>query len=181
MERISTFQAKLVDLGGILMRSQAILSLSNGCLSSWQAQQSMRSRAMKRSGLGLLFSLFTAASFAQIGGKGAIEGTVVDPTGAVVSGAVVTAKNVGTSVATTRTTTSSGYFVLSPLDPGGYTVSVAATGFEGFIQEHITLDAIQTIGLQITLKVGAPSESVTVSAAPAALGTENATLGVCRE
>jgi len=163
------------------MRSQAILSLSNGCLSSWQAQQSMRSRAMKRSGLGLLFSLFTAASFAQIGGKGAIEGTVVDPTGAVVSGAVVTAKNVGTSVATTRTTTSSGYFVLSPLDPGGYTVSVAATGFEGFIQEHITLDAIQTIGLQITLKVGAPSESVTVSAAPAALGTENATLGTTIE
>ena len=163
------------------MQIQATFSLPDGCLSSPQAQPRTRSKAMKRSVLGLLFLILAAAGFAQIGGKGAIEGTVVDPTGAVVSGAVVTAKNVGTGVATTRTTTSSGYFVLSPLDPGGYTVTVAATGFEGFIQEHITLDAIQTIGLQITLKVGAPSENVTVSSAPAALGTENATLGTTIE
>jgi hypothetical protein len=134
-----------------------------------------------RSGLGLLFLCLAAVSFAQIGGEGAIEGTVVDPTGAVVPGAVVTARNVRTDVTTTRTTTSSGYFVLSPLDPGSYSVTVAAAGFEGFTQEHITLDAIQTLGLRVTLKVGKANETVTVSSAPPPLGTENATLGTTIE
>ena len=118
---------------------------------------------------------------AQIGGKGAIEGTVRDSTGAVVPGAVVTAINVGTGVATARTTTSSGYFVLSPLDPGSYNVKVTAAGFESFTQEHIILDAIQTIGLPVTLKVGSANINVTVTAAPPALDTENATLGTTLE
>jgi len=131
--------------------------------------------------LALLAPYLVATSLAQIGGKGAIEGTVKDPSGAVVPGATVTAREVDTGVSTVRTATNSGYFVISPLDPGKYTVTVTEQGFQQFNQENITLDAIQTIGLQVTLKVGETTQSVTISAAPPPLGTENATLGTTIE
>src|SRR5713226_8702644 len=62
--------------------------------------------------------------FAQIGGSGTIQGSVTDPTGAVIPGATVAATNVGTQVKTTRQTTDAGYYVISPLPAGQYTVTV---------------------------------------------------------
>ena len=59
--------------------------------------------------------LFSAAAIAQVGGGGTIQGTITDPSGAVVIGAEVTAKNVATGVETTRKTTDAGFFVLTPL------------------------------------------------------------------
>jgi len=61
----------------------------------------------------LVALLSTIQMKAQVGGEGAIEGTVTDPTGAVVPNATVTAINVATGVSTERVSTSSGYFVLS--------------------------------------------------------------------
>ena len=58
---------------------------------------------------------------AQIGGSGSINGIVTDQTGAVVSGATVTATNTATNATTTQTTSGSGTYVLSPLIPGDYT------------------------------------------------------------
>ena len=80
--------------------------------------------------------LLTVAGFgggiarAQLSGKGEIKGTVKDPAGAVVESAKVTATSVATGASTTRTTTSSGDFDISPLDAGVYTVTVVAMGFE---------------------------------------------------
>ena len=130
--------------------------------------------------LALLMGLALTAN-GQIGGKGSVEGTVSDATGAVIPGALVTATNTATGVKTARTSTSSGYFVLSPLDPGVYTVDVTASGFSGFRQEKVTVDAIQTVGLPVTLKVGAETTEVTVSTAPPDLSTENGTLGMTLE
>ena len=114
---------------------------------------------------------------AQIGGKGALEGTVSDATGAVVPQAKVVATDVKTGVTVERTSTGGGYFVISPLNPGEYTVTVSAEGFETFKQEHITLNALQTQGLEVKLNVGSSSQTVTISDAPPSLETENATLG----
>lgn len=114
---------------------------------------------------------------AQLAGTGAISGTVQDPSGAVVTGATVTATNVGTNVQTTRTTTSAGNYNITPLIPGTYTVSVSARGFQGFKQENITVDALATVGLNIKLTVGQASETVTVTSAPPVLDTTDATLG----
>lgn len=60
---------------------------------------------------------------------------------------------------------------------GTYTVTVSAPGFQGFTQENITINAAQVFGLNLTLKPGSQDESVTVTAAPPALDTTNATLG----
>jgi hypothetical protein len=81
--------------------------------------------------LGILGLAVAGASLAlaQIGGTGAIQGVITDSSGAVVPGATVTATNAGTGVKTIRETTEAGYYVLSPLPAGEYTVTVAAAGF----------------------------------------------------
>jgi hypothetical protein len=118
---------------------------------------------------------------AQLAGEGAIQGRVTDPTGAIIPSAVVTATNVATDIKTVRSSTSSGVYVLSPLPPGEYTVSVSAPGFAKSVQEHIIVDATQSVGLDVKLTIGTQTESITVTDAPPALETTNATLGQTME
>ncbi len=127
----------------------------------------------------LLFVLVMMASplAAQIGGNGSIQGVVSDPSGAAVPGAAVTATNVATNVSTIRTTTGSGYYVLSPLPAGEYRVTVKATGFEMLSQEHVTVDALAQVGLNLTVKVGSAAQEMTVTATPPALNTNDASMG----
>ena len=120
----------------------------------------------------------SAAVFAQIEGNGVIQGTVLDPTGALIPGATVTATNVKTGVATTRNTTDAGFYVLSPLPPGEYTVTVTSKGFEKLTQEHVIVNGMAVVGLNLTLTVGSTTQEVTVTGAPPALETSNGQLGV---
>src|ERR1035437_9585056 len=114
---------------------------------------------------------------AQIGGQGAISGTVADPTGAVVPQATVIALNVATGVETSRTSSSDGLYNVSPPIPGTYTLTVSATGFSSFRQENLVVDALSNLGLNVTLKTGSQTETITVTAAPAALDTTSSTIG----
>ena len=126
----------------------------------------------------LAFALLTAGSaLAQVGGTGSIQGTVTDPSGAVVAGATVTASNVATGVTNTRKTTEAGFFVLPLLQPGEYTVTVNATGFQALRQEKVLLDALQTLGLSLQLQIGSANQSVTVDSAPTQLKTDDVALG----
>ncbi|HEX8712331.1 MAG TPA: TonB-dependent receptor, partial [Terracidiphilus sp.] len=127
--------------------------------------------------LALCITIVTLPAAAQTAGDGTIQGTVTDPSGAVVPNAKVTAIDNATGIATSRTTTSNGFYVISPLIPGTYTVTVSATGFSQFKQLNLTLNAMQTLGLNIGLKLGSASQNVTVTAAPPELQTTNATLG----
>ncbi|MGH9663438.1 MAG: TonB-dependent receptor, partial [Bryobacteraceae bacterium] len=122
----------------------------------------------------LLFSCLPLA--AQIGG-GSIQGTVTDPSGGVVPGASVAALNVATGVSTARQTTAAGVYSISPLAPGQYTISVSASGFQRAVQERVTVDAIGTVGLNFTLKLGQPAQEVTVTTEPPQLDTADARLG----
>src|SRR3954470_10697582 len=114
---------------------------------------------------------------AQIGGSGSINGTIFDPTGAVVPNATVVAKNIATGVETTRQTTDAGLYVISPLPPGEYTITVTVSGFQTLIQEKIIVDALSNVGLNLNLKLGNVSETVTVAEAPSQLNTTDARLG----
>jgi hypothetical protein len=129
----------------------------------------------------LLTIAFTSAAVAQLSGKGSIRGTVLDQTGAVVGNATVTAINKGTNVRTVRATTSAGDYELSSLDPGDYVVTVSAQGFEGFKQQNVHVNALEVANLNVKLTVGASTETVTVTEAPPALETTNATLGATME
>jgi hypothetical protein len=114
---------------------------------------------------------------AQTGGTGAIEGTVTDPTGAVVSGASVTATNTLTGAKTADVTTKTGRFVIPLLHPGPYTVTVSANNFATLTQANVIVDALATVALNPKLIVGSAVQSIMVTADPTMLATDDVKLG----
>src|SRR5262252_7264327 len=99
----------------------------------------------------------------------------------VMTGAEIVVKSKQTSISANTTTTSSGDFSLPTLDPGDYSVTITANGFQKLVQENVHVNALETQTLNPKLTVGATSEEVTVSAAPPQLETTNATLGATME
>ncbi len=96
---------------------------------------------------------------------GAIVGTLVDPTGAVIAGATVQAIDQAQGNVVRQTTTdSNGTFRLLPLGPSTYTIKMNASAMKELIRTGIVLDSIQTLGLgQISMTIGSTTESVTVT------------------
>ena len=133
--------------------------------------------------LGLVICLGWAATqaAAQTAGEGAIVGTVKDASGAVIPDATITATNKATNVATTRISSSAGFYSISPLPSGTYNVRVTANNFKTLDQENLVLDALQTLAFNPVLAVGAAAQTVIVTAAPPVLHTEDATLGLTME
>lgn len=144
-----------------------------------KALSMLRQDARRMTRVGVLFTLtlFATVAIAQTGGAGGIQGTVTDSTGAVVPDAVVTATAESSNVATSRTSSSAGLYTISPLIPDSYTVTVLAKGFHVLKQQHIVVTGLNLTGFNATLQVGGTEQIVTVSEAPPALETTNATLG----
>jgi hypothetical protein len=124
-----------------------------------------------------MLCLASSAIFAQTGGQGALEGTVADPTGAVIPGATVTATNQASNVATSRTSSSAGLYTITPLIPGVYSITVTAQGFQRFEQKNIEVNGLSVTGFNPKLALGNASETVTVTDAPPELQTTNPSLG----
>ena len=131
----------------------------------------------KRFSLPICVLLIATALPAQIGGSGTVQGVISDPSGAVVPGATVTATNEATAAKTTRTTTAAGYYVISPLPAGQYTISVSVPGFENTVQPHVLVDALATVAVNLSLRVGAATDSVTVTDSAPAVNTSDARVG----
>ena len=94
-----------------------------------------------------------------------LEGTVSDPSGAVVPGATVSAGNEATGVTQTVQTTSAGLYRFPALAGGMYTLKVSLQGFKSWTREHVRLESTQTRAVNVTLELGsATSEEVNVTA-----------------
>ncbi len=125
-----------------------------------------------------LVLLFVAcATFAQSGGTGSIEGTIIDPQGAAVKGATVTATNSKTGVQVVRVTTDAGSYELPLLVPGDYTLTVTASGFQTVKQEHVIVEALAKVTVSPKLQLGTATESINVSAEPTMLMAADEKLG----
>jgi hypothetical protein len=96
--------------------------------------------------------------------SGSIRGTVVDPTGATVQGASVSATQTETGLTRTSTTDHSGGYVLLELPVGHYRLQVEGKGFQKYIQQGITLDVDETATIPVRLAVGAETQHVDVQA-----------------
>jgi hypothetical protein len=135
---------------------------------------------MKRFGLPMILlslCLTTLQGMAQTV-TGTIRGTITDPSGAIVSGATVTATNTASSVATVTRTNGSGEYSIRFLQIGQYKVSVSAPGFETANYGPFALEIDQTAKVDIPLRIGTATTSVDVSGQmQPILNTESATLG----
>ncbi len=112
------------------------------------------------------------------GAKGAISGTVTDPSGAYIPGANITAINLDTGLKRVSVSKSDGVFLFPLLDPGRYRVEVTSEGFKRLLREPIIVAVTETANLgQLILLVGGTAETVTVSGEAELLQTESATTG----
>ncbi|HEY8670074.1 MAG TPA: carboxypeptidase regulatory-like domain-containing protein, partial [Terriglobales bacterium] len=125
------------------------------------------------SGLAVIL-FFTASCFAQYGSS--IEGTVLDQSGAAVPTAKVTAINEATGVARESTTNESGFYRISGLAPGSYTVSAEAGTFKKQTSSGVVVTAEAVQGLNISLQPGGSQETVNVVSGVEELQTENASV-----
>lgn len=113
--------------------------------------------------LGLITGLIAVPVAAQSAASATITGTVVDPQGAVIPGAKVTATNIATGVGRTVSTTSSGNYTIPNLVPGTYNVGVEAKGFAAGETKGITLNVGQQRDLGFKLAISGATESVEVT------------------
>lgn len=121
-----------------------------------------------------LFSLLSVTLFAQ-SDLGSITGFVKDPTGATVPNAKVTVRN-QSGLERQATTNESGYYAITSVPPGFYTISVEASGFKKFETRNAKLDTASSLAFDANLTVGAATETVEVTASAQALQTESATV-----
>src|SRR5436309_6938279 len=110
----------------------------------------------------VLLSLGSGNAFAQATASGTIQGTVTDKSGAVVTGAQVVAKNEGTDLERTASTSDTGYYRFELLPVGTYTVTVSKAGFASVSQTMEILIG-QTATVNVELKPGATSEVIEVT------------------
>src|SRR5580658_4687452 len=108
---------------------------------------------------------------------GSIVGTVKDQAGAMVNAATVKATNVETGFSRSAPTNGYGEYRIDYLPVGKYTVELESAGFRRFVQENIVLNVDQTQTVEITLTVGASTETVEVTTAPPQVNTSDAVLG----
>lgn len=118
---------------------------------------------------------FNFAAFAQ-SERGAIAGTVLDGTGAVVPNAQITATNQGTGETRKTVSSTEGKFFIPELQPAPWRVKVDAPGFKTIETELIRVPVQTTRTVNITLLVAGGETSVDVSATNESVQTENATL-----
>ena len=108
---------------------------------------------------------------------GDLVGTVTDQSGAAVPQARVVVINLGTQARREITTGGNGEYAVSQLPIGDYVLRITAVGFRTFEQPNITLSAGDRLRADAALQVGTASETVEVTTQPAALQTDNSTVG----
>jgi hypothetical protein len=124
----------------------------------------------------LLLLLFSSIVFGQRD-LGTITGTVTDPQGAAVPNAKVTIVNDATNVSYDTVTTGTGSYTRPALNPGTYTVTVDASGFQKAQQKGVVVLPGQPVGVDIALSVGSSSLTVQVTAEAPLLQTESPAIG----
>ncbi len=126
----------------------------------------------------ILVLLFLGGNSASGQGTSAsLTGQVTDSSGAAMPGATVTATNTNTSLTQTATTNGEGIYLIAPLPPGPYRLTVEAKGFERYVQTGIVLSVSVNSTQNVALKPGSVQQSVTVFENTELINTTTAELG----
>ena len=112
--------------------------------------------------------------YGQLTTNASLNGTVVDSTGAVVPGATVTLSNPEKGFSRSFTTSNDGRYVFPLIQPGNYALKVEKPGFRTYVQSGIVLAVGEAASQDVTLKLGAVTQQVEVTASAPLLNTTNA-------
>src|SRR6266850_7313561 len=117
--------------------------------------------------VGTLLSLLflTVATIDGQTSRGTLTGTITDSGGAIIGRAAVTVTQAGTNAVRQTTTNEAGIYRFDALDLGTYTMLVQANGFTRAETTGVEISAARTTNIDVSLKVGAVSETVTVESA----------------
>src|SRR6266508_1854430 len=123
------------------------------------------------------FVLLSAMATAQAQFKAGIQGTVPDTGGGLVPEAKVTLINTETGKTQETTASAEGFYRVSGLAPGVYSITVEKTGYKKKVLEQVTVSAEAVQGVDVALEAGDVTASVTVSGEAAqAIETEDANI-----
>jgi hypothetical protein len=120
-------------------------------------------------------ALLAAAALGQTG-LATITGIVSDPNGAVVAGAAIEARHMETGLLYRSSSTETGNFTVTQLPVGPYELAVEVPGFKKYTRQGIVLAAAQVLRNDVSLEIGAVTETVTVTGEATLLKTENGEL-----
>jgi hypothetical protein len=120
--------------------------------------------------------LFACPSFAQLD-RGMLTGSVVDSSSAGVPAAPITLRNVANNSGYKGATTGTGQFTIANLPVGTYELTVQAPGFKAFRRSGIDIRAAEVARVDVTMEIGAISESVVVTAEVSRVQTDSPQVG----
>ncbi|MGH9394624.1 MAG: carboxypeptidase regulatory-like domain-containing protein [Terriglobales bacterium] len=128
--------------------------------------------------LGVCMLCAAAPGRAQTANSGTVIGVVSDPSGASVPGAAITLKDQATSQVRATATNSSGRYSFIGVNPGEYSLTAAATGFQQAQQKGLTVEVGKSYTINLKLVLGASTQTVEVNdSATAELQTMDSTVG----
>jgi hypothetical protein len=110
--------------------------------------------------------------------RATLSGTVFDPSHATIVGATLRLTNLATGVSASANSNGDGQYRFLFVDPGNYTLSVEAKGFESYLEKGIVLNVSQASTVDITMALGSQSSTITVTSDAPLLETEKSDRGV---
>ena len=109
--------------------------------------------------------------------RAGIAGIVSDPSGSSIVGAKVVVTDVQRKASSSTTTNEVGHYAIEFLLPSTYTLTVEAAGFKKYVHQDFSLGINDRLGIDVTLEIGALSDTVTVTGQVSPLQTETANRG----
>ncbi|NUQ30758.1 MAG: TonB-dependent receptor [Acidobacteriaceae bacterium] len=127
--------------------------------------------------LTMVIAVMLAVTAAKAQSTATLSGTVKDSSGAVLQGAQISVRNLGTGAERTIASDSAGQFVVPSLPPGDYTVKVTANGFGSYTVEKLTLQVDAKTNIDVPMSVASTGESVQVDSSAPLIDSESITVG----
>lgn len=126
----------------------------------------------------VLFGIFMVPSLlSQVSYYGSIRGIVRDTSGAAIPGAKVSLVNAHTNISRTTSTNSHGEYVFTNVIPATYSVMAEHSGFKKLVRSEVHIDIDSRVSLDLTLEIGALTQSVQVSGGVPLIQTATASQG----
>ncbi len=120
---------------------------------------------------------WVSSVMAQSADTGALTGVIKDPSGSVIKDAQISVTNIATAQSRSALTGNDGSYRIALLPPGKYEVKISVAGFQTAEFSSVTINVTEAAVLNYTMKIGTPSETVTVAADAEILQTSTSTMG----